>query len=74
RVAIGHPEGFHEAFANLYRDAADVIVARRLGRQPDPLALAFPTVLDGARGIRLIEAALESNAAEGRWVDCRFME
>ncbi|MBX6324084.1 MAG: Gfo/Idh/MocA family oxidoreductase [Rhodospirillaceae bacterium] len=74
RVAIGHPEGFHEAFANLYRDAADVIVARRLGREPDPLALAFPTVLDGARGIRLIEAALESNAAEGRWVDCRFME
>jgi predicted dehydrogenase len=74
RVAIGHPEGFHEAFANLYRDAADAIVARRLGRAPDPLALAFPTVLDGARGVRLIHAALESSAAEGRWTDCRFRE
>jgi predicted dehydrogenase len=72
RVAVGHPEGFHEAFANLYRDAADAIVARRLGRKPDPLALAFPTVLDGARGVQLIHAALESSANEGRWTDCRF--
>lgn len=74
RVFIGHPEGFHEAFANLYRDAADAIVARRLGAAPDPLSLAFPTVLDGAHGVQFIYAALESSASDGRWTDCRFKE
>jgi predicted dehydrogenase len=74
RVAIGHPEGFHEAFANLYREAADAIVARRLGRTADPLSLTFPTVLDGARGVKMIHAALESSANDGRWADCRFTE
>jgi predicted dehydrogenase len=74
RVAIGHPEGFHEGFANLYRDAADAIVARRLGRAPDPLALAFPTVVDGARGVQFIHATLDSSANDGRWTDCRFAE
>lgn len=71
RVEIGHPEGYQEAFANLYRDAAEAIVARRTGRPCDPLALDFPTVVDGARGLRFIEATVES-ARTGRWVDCRL--
>ena len=44
RVALGHPEGYFEAFANLYADAAEAIVARRTGRAADPLALDYPTV------------------------------
>ena len=71
RVEIGHPEGYQEAFANLYRDAALAIVARRTGRAADPLALDFPTVLDGARGMRFIEAAVESSRT-GTWVGCRL--
>lgn len=71
RVEIGHPEGYQEAFANLYKDAAEAIVARRTGGTCDPLALDFPTVEDGARGIRFIEAAVES-ARSGQWVDCRL--
>jgi predicted dehydrogenase len=47
RIVLGHPEGFHEAFANLYADAAEAIAARRIGAEPDPLALEFPTVEDG---------------------------
>ncbi|MFQ5971808.1 MAG: Gfo/Idh/MocA family protein [Alphaproteobacteria bacterium] len=70
RVFVGHPEGFHEAFANLYSDAAEAIVARRTGAPADPLALDFPTVEDGARGVRFIEAAVESSRAGGAWVDC----
>jgi predicted dehydrogenase len=70
RVALGHPEGYLEAFANLYADAAEAIVARRTGRTPDPLALDSPTVLDGARGVRFVEAAVESSLAGGRWTDC----
>ncbi len=72
RVALGHPEGYFEAFANLYADAAEAIVARRTGQPPDPLALEFPTVLDGARSVRFVQAALESSQADGRWTDCRL--
>jgi predicted dehydrogenase len=72
RVVLGHPEGFFEAFANLYADAAEAIVARRTGTTPNPLALDFPTALDGARGVRFIAAALASSEADGRWVDCRL--
>ena len=72
RVGKGHPEGFHEAFANIYADAAEVIAARRSGGVPDPLALHFPTVADGARGLAFVEAALASSDAGGGWVDCRL--
>ncbi len=72
RQPRGHPEGFREALANLYADAAEAIVARRLAKPADPLALDFPGVVDGARGIAFIEAALASNAAGARWTSCRL--
>ena len=71
RIEVGHPEGYQEAFANLYKDVAEVIVARQLGLEPDPLALDFPSVLDGAKGVAMIEACVES-AASGRWVSARL--
>ena len=67
RIEIGHPEGYQEAFANLYKDVAEVIAARIAGRPCNPMALDFPTVEDGAKGIAMIEACLES-ARTGRWV------
>jgi predicted dehydrogenase len=73
RIVLGHPEGFHEAFANLYADAAEAIVARRTGTRPDPLALDFPTVEDGARGVKFVEAAVDSGRNGGRWIDARLM-
>jgi predicted dehydrogenase len=72
RIVLGHPEGFHEAFANLYADAAEAIVARRTGNRPDPLALDFPTVEDGARGVKFVAAAVASHRAGGRWTDARL--
>ena len=69
RVSLGHPEGYQEAFANLYVDAAAAIVARRLGQAVDPLALDFPTVEDGARGMKFIQAAVDSTTAGGTWVE-----
>jgi hypothetical protein len=71
RVGAGHPEGYFEAFANLYADAAAAIIAKRTGQAPDP-ALDFPTVLDGARGVRFVEAAVESGRNGGRWTDCHL--
>ncbi len=68
RIVAGHPEGFHEAFANIYSDAAEAIAARRSGRKADPLALEFPTEVDGAIGVKFIEAAVESSGQNGAWV------
>jgi predicted dehydrogenase len=67
RIGAGHPEGFHEGFANLYSDAAEAIAARRSANQPDPLALHFPNAVDGAIGVKFVEAAIASSAAGGRW-------
>ena len=71
RLVIGHPEGLFEAFANLYTDAADAIAARRTGTPVDPLSMDFPTVLDGARGMKFIVASVESSRT-GRWESCRL--
>jgi predicted dehydrogenase len=69
RVGIGHPEGYQEAFAVLYADAAEAIVARRLGRTVEPLAPDMPNVEDGARTMKFIAATLESSRNDGRWAD-----
>ncbi|MCS6827562.1 MAG: Gfo/Idh/MocA family oxidoreductase [Caldilinea sp.] len=73
RLWPGHPEGFIEAFANLYTDIADAILARRDGVAPDPLAYTFPSVEDGALGVKFIEAAVESNALNGSWVSVELL-
>lgn len=67
RIVAGHPEGFHEAFANLYSDAAEAIAARRLGQAPDPLSLFFPNAHDGLQGLRFVTAAVASSANQGAW-------
>lgn len=67
RIVAGHPEGFHEAFANLYTDAADAIAARRAGQVPDPLSLFFPNAHDGLQGLRFVTAAMASSANQGAW-------
>jgi predicted dehydrogenase len=69
RVGTGHPEGFFEAFANIYTDAADAVVERRYGIKADPLAFQFPNVADGVKGMRFIEACVESNKNSGAWTE-----
>ncbi len=68
RLPPGHPEAFIEAFANIYRGSIDAIRARKTGQIPTGLATEFPTVHDGARGVRFIERAIESGRAGGKWV------
>jgi predicted dehydrogenase len=67
RIVAGHPEGFHEGFANIYADAAEAIAARRAGVDPDPLALVFPNAVDGVRGVAFVEAAIASALNDGTW-------
>jgi predicted dehydrogenase len=70
RIVAGHPEGFPDGFANLYSDAAEVIAARRAGREADPLAQHFPTAADGLLGVRFIERVLASSDRNGAWTSC----
>jgi predicted dehydrogenase len=73
RMPAGHPEGYIEGFANLYRDAAELIAARRAGRAPRPAAVALtPNVLDGARGVAFIEASVASSQNNGAWTSARI--
>lgn len=67
RVPPGHPEGYQEAFATLYRDLADMIHAHIEGAAPPPAAALVPTVEDGAKGVRFIEAAVESSRNDAAW-------
>jgi len=71
RVVIGSPEGFPLAVANIYVDLAEVIGARRDGRDPDPAAMHHPKAIDGARSIAAVHAAVASANANGQWVDAR---
>ncbi len=66
RIPAGHPEGFLEAFANIYRNFAYAVKAHQEGKPHDPL-YDFPTVKDGVRGLRFINAALASAATETKW-------
>ena len=67
-VAIGHPEGYKEAFATIYLDLAEHILARHQQKQPDPLALWYPGIQDGLNGMKFIRSALLSSQQDrGGW-------
>ncbi|THF55282.1 Gfo/Idh/MocA family protein [Ollibium composti] len=70
RMPAAHPEGYIEAFANLYRDAAALIGAHRRGQEIDDAHPALvPNVEDGARGVRFVAAAVGSQAKDGAWTN-----
>jgi predicted dehydrogenase len=67
RLPGGHPEGFIEALAVLYREFADGMIAWQRG-VANPLPDTLPGIVAGVRGMRFIERSIESNRGEG-WVD-----
>ncbi len=69
RIPSGHPEGYLEAFANIYRNVAKCIQAEWQGQQPLPQYLDFPTVHDGVRGMEFIYKVIESGKSEQKWLD-----
>ena len=69
RVPGGHPEGYIEAFANIYRNFSKTIRAKAAGETPQPEYLDFPNVNDGVRGLQFIETMVASGySREGKWV------
>ena len=73
RTPGGHPEGFIEAFANIYRNFAHTVMSIKKGEQPCEECLDFPTVYDGVRGMQFIETMVEAgyndNQKWQKWVD-----
>lgn len=69
RLPAGHPEGFLEAFALLYRNFAAALEARLAGRDPTSEELDFPTIDDGVRGMAFIDAVVDSSKRGGVWTD-----
>jgi len=67
RIPSGHPEGYLEAFATIYTEAAEAIHAYRQGVAPDA-AVVYPTVDDGLNGVAFIDACLRSSQHDGKWV------
>ena len=67
RTPGGHPEGYLEAFANLYRNFALTLIARLDGRTPSKEALDFPTVDEGVRGMAFIDNVVKSNESLDKW-------
>ena len=66
-VPAGHPEGYTEGFANIYRNFADTIRATEEGRRPTELELDFPGVRAGVRGMRFIAAVVDSARSGNVW-------
>jgi predicted dehydrogenase len=69
RIPSGHPEGYLEAFAQVYRDIADLIAAYDAKTPPQAGALLVPTAKDGLRGVQFVHAAVESSRRNAAWVD-----
>ncbi|WP_363497151.1 Gfo/Idh/MocA family protein [Burkholderia sp. LMU1-1-1.1] len=68
RVPSGHPEGYLEAFAQLYRDAAAQIHAIDAGQPKPELTQGMPDVGDGVAGLKFMDAAMESSRQGSRWI------
>jgi predicted dehydrogenase len=67
RLPMGHPEGLIEAFANIYRNVATCIRSLEEGVDPPEQALDFPTVYDGHRGMKFIDALITSQQSREKW-------
>jgi len=67
RIPPGHPEGYLEAFANIYRAFAAAVLARNDGAPPPPNALDYPGIDAALRGMAFIEAAVASTNNNSAW-------
>ncbi|WP_443938066.1 Gfo/Idh/MocA family protein [Pedobacter sp. MW01-1-1] len=72
RTPGGHPEGYLEAFANLYKNFALSVSAKLAGKIPTAEMLDFPSSEDGVRGMAFIENVIASGKSEQKWLDFKL--
>jgi predicted dehydrogenase len=68
RISAGHPEGYLEAFANLYRNFALCVQAQMNGEKPKEEWLDFPGIEEGVRGMAFIENVVKNNMSDKKWI------
>ena len=71
RVTVGHSEGMPLAFANIYKDLAEVIIAENEGDPVNPMALTYPNAEAGLNSMAAVYAAVESSNQGSAWIDAR---
>jgi predicted dehydrogenase len=69
RFRAGHPEGYALAFANLYSEFAQAIIARKLSQPFAPFLESLPSSDDGVHVMEMIQAANNSNDQDGAWME-----
>ncbi|MCC7420355.1 MAG: Gfo/Idh/MocA family oxidoreductase [Planctomycetaceae bacterium] len=74
RIPSGHPEGYLEGFANIYRSAYDDMVKRATGEKFEKKNTIYPNVYDGLEGMMFIQQCVASNAKGGAWVPLKVDE
>jgi predicted dehydrogenase len=67
RTPAGHPEGYLEAFANIYRAFAKAVHDYKPGKKINPAKYDFPDVEDGVRGMNFVKTAVKSAASNTKW-------
>jgi len=72
RIPSGHPEGYLEAFANIYRNFASTLTAKLNGETPTEEMLDFPSVEEGVRGMAFIENVVASSQSDQKWFDFKI--
>jgi len=72
RTPAGHPEGYLEAFANIYKNFALTLLAKQSGVKPTAEMLDFPTAKDGVRGMAFIENVVASSKSDLKWFDFKI--
>lgn len=68
RIPFGHPEGYLEAFANIYRNFSRTVRKRINGEEPNDFDLDFPTIDDGIRGMQFVETVIKSGKSNAKWI------
>lgn len=69
RTPAGHPEGYLEAFANLYKNFALTLKTKLEEKKPEPEYLDFPGIKEGVRGMAFIENVIASGKSDKKWTD-----
>ena len=72
RVPSGHPEGYLEAFANLYKNFAQAVADHRPGKKTDYAKYDFPDVADGVRGMAFVETVVRSSNSNQKWTKIKI--
>jgi Predicted dehydrogenases and related proteins len=67
RTPGGHPEGYLEAFANIYRNFATTLLARINGQKVDDTTIEFPSIQEGIRGMAFIETVVKNSESNDKW-------